>query len=159
MPEMNGIDMVLISKGRYPTIHFLMLTVYDEELLFQAIKAGASGVLLKDEKVSLICNHIENLIYNDDFPMSPSIALKTSDLIRKSNSKSERLNDFELPALTWREIEGLQFVVGGLDYKKNAVVLFVSNNTSKKHTSYIYAKLHVTSKAEAIKLSHPYGLI
>jgi DNA-binding NarL/FixJ family response regulator len=62
MPELDGIDTVAIAKSVYPGIKFLMLTMYDDEdLLFRAIKAGASGFLLKDEKINVIENHIRNL--------------------------------------------------------------------------------------------------
>lgn len=160
MPEMSGIDMVLIAKGRFPSIHFLMLTVYDDEdLLFQAIKAGAEGYLLKDEKIGVIIQHIQNILENGGVPMSPSIALKTLNLIKKSNRDSAPIVPDNVPVLSQRELEVLQLLVDGSDYKKIASALFISSNTVKKHISSIYSKLHVSSKAEAIKMSHHYGLL
>ncbi len=75
MPELDGIDTVAIAKTVYPYIRFLMLTVYDDEdLLFRAIKAGASGFLLKDEKINVIEQHIWNLYKGIDAPMRVQVS-------------------------------------------------------------------------------------
>ncbi|HUR29852.1 MAG TPA: response regulator transcription factor [Saprospiraceae bacterium] len=163
MPVLNGIDTVAIAKTIFPHIKFLMLTVYDDEdLLFKAIKAGASGFLLKDEKITVIEQHIWNLFKGIDAPMSPSIAQKALLLINKSKWKDAELDDdsphapFEVSS---REIEVLQLLVDGYNYKDIGDKLFISYNTVKKHVSNIYEKLHVTSKAQAIKVSHYFKLL
>lgn len=161
MPELDGIDTVAIAKSIYPNIKFLMLTVYDDEdLLFKSIKAGASGFLLKDEKIAVIEQHLWNLYKGIDAPMSPSIAQKALMLINKSRPEKE---EDESPAVPFevssREIEVLQLLVDGYNYKDIADKLFISYNTVKKHISNIYEKLHVTSKAQAIKVSHYYKLL
>jgi DNA-binding NarL/FixJ family response regulator len=164
MPELDGIDTVAIAKAVYPGIKFLMLTVYDdEELLFRAIKAGASGFLLKDEKIQVIEQHIWNLYKGLDAPMSPSIAQKALLLIQKSNrDEAQPAADGVLPTpleVSAREIEVLQLLVDGYNYKDIGDKLFISYNTVKKHVANIYEKLHVTSKAQAIKVSHYFGLL
>lgn len=163
MPELDGIDTVAIAKAVYPDIKFLMLTVYDdEELLFRAIKAGASGFLLKDEKINVIEQHILNLYKGIDAPMSPSIAQKALMLILKSNRDAEQQEDGNMPVpleVSAREIEVLQLLVDGYNYKDIGDKLFISYNTVKKHVSNIYEKLHVTSKAQAIKVSNYYKLL
>jgi DNA-binding NarL/FixJ family response regulator len=163
MPELDGIDTVAIAKAVYPGIRFLMLTVYDdEELLFRAIKAGASGFLLKDEKINVIEQHIWNLYKGIDAPMSPSIAQKALMLIQKSNREATQQLDGALPVpldVSAREIEVLQLLVDGYNYKDIGDKLFISYNTVKKHVANIYEKLHVTSKAQAIKVSHYFGLL
>lgn len=163
MPELDGIDTVAIAKAVYPGIRFLMLTVYDdEELLFRAIKAGASGFLLKDEKINVIEQHIWNLYKGIDAPMSPSIAQKALMLIQKSNREATQQQDTTMPVpleVSAREIEVLQLLVDGYNYKDIGDKLFISYNTVKKHVANIYEKLHVTSKAQAIKVSHYFGLL
>jgi DNA-binding NarL/FixJ family response regulator len=162
MPELNGIDTVAIARTVYPSIKFLMLTVYDDEdLLFKAIKAGASGFLLKDEKINIIEQHIRNLHKGIDAPMSPSIALKALSLINKaamSDSKTEEETTAIPFDVSAREIEVLQLLVDGSNYKDIGEKLFISHNTVKKHIAHIYEKLHVTSKAQAIKVSHYFNL-
>ena len=158
MEEMSGIDCVLIGKAKYPEIHFLMLTVYDDEdKLFQSIKAGANGYLLKDEKISVVVSHIENLVYHGEVPLSPRMAQKTFDLLRQSELETKSLHDsFELSD---REKQVLQLMVDGKDYKEIALALFISKNTVKKHIANIYSKLHVSSKAQAIKMVHFHKLL
>jgi DNA-binding NarL/FixJ family response regulator len=162
MPELDGIDTVAIAKTVYPSIRFLMLTVYDdEELLFRAIKAGASGFLLKDEKINVIEQHIINLYKGIDAPMSPSIAQKALSLIHRSPGKGgEKDDQLQAPIdVSAREIEVLQLLVDGYNYKDIGDKLFISYNTVKKHVANIYEKLHVTSKAQAIKVSHYFNLL
>ncbi len=163
MPELDGIDTVAIAKAVHPSIRFLMLTVYDDEdLLFRSVKAGASGFLLKDEKIHVIEQHIRNLYDGLDAPMSPSIARKALSLIHKAD-RHEAGRDaggqqppFEVSA---REIEVLQLLVEGYNYRDIGERLFISYNTVKKHVANIYEKLHVTSKAQAIKVSHYFNLL
>lgn len=161
MPELDGIETVAIAKTVYPSIKFLMLTVYDDEdLLFRSIKAGAAGFLLKDEKIQIIEQHILNLYRGIDAPMSPSIAQKALSLIQKSDQSA--ITENALPAsldISKREIEVLQLLVDGYNYKDIGDKLFISHNTVKKHVANIYAKLHVTTKAQAIKVSHYFNLL
>jgi DNA-binding NarL/FixJ family response regulator len=163
MPDLDGIDTVAIAKTVYPSIKFLMLTVYDDEdLLFKSIKAGASGFLLKDEKITVIEQHIHNLYKGIDAPMSPSIAQKALLLINKSQRADHGADENNLPVsfdVSPREIEVLQLLVDGYNYKDIGDKLFISYNTVKKHVANIYEKLHVTSKAQAIKVSHYFNLL
>ncbi len=163
MPDLDGIDTVAIAKTVYPSIKFLMLTVFDDEdLLFKSIKAGASGFLLKDEKITVIEQHIQNLYKGIDAPMSPSIAQKALLLINKSQLVDPIIDENNLPVrfdVSNREIEVLQLLVDGYNYKDIGEKLFISYNTVKKHVANIYEKLHVTSKAQAIKVSHYFNLL
>ncbi len=158
MPKMSGIELVMVAKCRFPKMEFLMLTVHDDEaLIFKAIKAGAKGYLLKDEKISVIIKHLQTLVYEGGAPMSPTIAAKTFHLLKSGNTPQTSKKEF--PALSDREKEVLLLLVDGQDYNSIAKTLFVSKNTIKKHISHIYQKLHVTSRAQAIKLCYYYGLI
>ena len=162
MADMDGIAAVHAGKILYPHVHFLMLTVFDDDdKIFEAIKAGAEGYLLKDEKVALIIDCIVQLSESGSAPMSPRIARKTLDLlmnasIPKMEKEDKEKNDF---ALSGREIEILRLTIDGYSYKQIATKIFLSPNTVKKHLSNIYQKLHVTSKAQAIKIATKSKLI
>ena len=160
MPEMDGLETVLISKEIYPDIQFLMLTAFSEdEKIFDAVKAGASGYLLKDEKISKIVSSITELLDNGSVPMSPIVAQKTLEMLKNADKslannytnkdKSDEMFDF----LSNREIEILHGIVDGLNYKEIAAKLFISPHTVRKHISNIYDKLHVTNKTAAIKIA------
>lgn len=155
MPIMNGIEAVAQGKDRYPNSKYLMLTIFDEdEKIFNAIKAGADGYLLKDEPVEKIKEAIINLLNNEGAPMSPSIARRALNLLMNSkiefpleNQKTEV--NFNL---TEREKEVLTFLVEGFEYKEIGIKMNVSPNTIRNHISNIYKKLHVTSRTQAIRV-------
>jgi DNA-binding NarL/FixJ family response regulator len=162
MSEMDGITAVQTGKILYPDVHFLMLTVFDDDdKIFEAIKAGADGYILKNEKVSSIVDCIVQLSESGSAPMSPRIARKTFDLlmnasIPKMQKQEKEKNDY---ALSDREVEILKLTIDGYSYKQIAAKLFLSINTVKKHLSNIYHKLHVTSKSQAIKIATKSKLI
>jgi DNA-binding NarL/FixJ family response regulator len=156
MPEMNGMDAVKYGRQIYPDLKFLMLTVFDDDdKIFEAIKNGASGYLLKDEKTINIIDHIQQLLEIGGAPMSPSIARKALSLLSRStfnegdtgakNDVAERLSE--------RERSVLKLVVEGKDYKAIAEKLFLSTHTIRKHIANIYEKLHVSSKAQVINMA------
>lgn len=163
MPGMNGIEAVRFAKQLYPQLKFLMLTVFDDDdKIFEALKAGASGYLLKDEKVSKIIECIHQIIEVDGVPMSPSIARKAMDmLVKRSDQNNENMpNASPLQnILSERETEILRLLVEGYDYRATAGKLFLSTHTVRKHIANIYQKLHVTSKAKAINLATKNRLI
>ena len=153
MPEMNGIEAVRNAKILYPNIEFLMLTVFDEDdKIFDAIKAGASGYLLKEESVRTIMSHIRQVKEFKAVPMSPSIARKALRFLLAApvpTPKSEEQNY----GLTAREKEVLRGLVDGLNHKEIAKKLFVSPNTVRNQITSIYKKLHVKSKVDAVKIA------
>ncbi|MBA4302146.1 two component transcriptional regulator, LuxR family [Algoriphagus alkaliphilus] len=155
MPIMNGIEAIRIGKALYPQIHFLVLTVFDdEENIFEAIQAGASGYLLKHEPSDNILQSVQNVIEFGGAPMSPGIARKTLQLLSRTNmvSKSSKI---ELPELlTEREKEVLRHLINGWDAKRISVELEISTLTIRKHIANIYQKLHVNSQAQVINLAH-----
>lgn len=155
MPIMNGIEAVSQGKDRYPNSKYLMLTIFDEdEKIFSAIKAGADGYLLKDEPIEKIKEAIINLLNNEGAPMSPSIARRALKLLMNANI------DIHEPAfcseldykLTEREKQILLKLIDGLEYKEIAELMDVSPNTVRNHVTKIYKKLHVTTRAQAMKL-------
>lgn len=158
MPEKNGIDTVRDAKAIYPHVEFLMLTVFDDdEKIFEAVKAGASGYLLKDESSANIITFIQQVKEFRTVPMSPAIARKALRLL--CSNPSIQKSPSTTTDLTPREIEVLKGLVDGLDYKEIAEQLFVSPNTVRNQISSIYQKLHVTCKVDAVKVALKSGIV
>lgn len=148
MPVLNGIETVNIATEKYPNTKFVMLTVFDDDdKIFDAIKAGAIGYLLKDESVDKIVTSIKEVIEFGGAPMSPRIARKALQLMIEGKT-NEKKNENAL--LSDREKDILKGLVQGLDYKGVADMLFISPHTVRTHITNIYKKLHVSSKTQAV---------
>lgn len=156
MPGLNGIQTIAIGKSLYPQIHFIVLSAFDDdEKIFEAIKAGASGYLLKHESAASLNDAVINLLEFGGAPMSPGIARKALQLLCASvNEKIDRKASLIPEIISEREREILQHTVNGLDAKRIAHLLKISVFTVRKHIANIYEKLHVQSKAQIIKLAH-----
>ncbi|MFC5282979.1 response regulator [Pedobacter alpinus] len=155
MPRMDGLETVLIAKEIYPDVQFIMLTVFDDEdKIFEAIKAGACGYLLKDEKISVIIKSIKSVVEDGAVPMSAIIARKTLNLVKLQTPlvKDVLTEEFDYQ-LSIREMSILELIVDGLNYNEIAEKLFISPHTVRKHISNIYDKLHVSNKTAAIKIA------
>lgn len=149
MPVMNGIQATAEIKKRYPHIKIVMLTVFDnDENIFNAIKAGADGYLLKETKPDELHQGIVDTM-NGGAAMNPSIAIKTLKLLRNPMVNIDS-NDQEKINLTDRETEVLEQLAKGLSYSIIADNLFISPGTVRKHIENIYKKLQVHNKIEAI---------
>jgi DNA-binding NarL/FixJ family response regulator len=156
MPEMDGIETIRIAKSLYPQIHFIVLTIFDDDSkIFDAIKAGASGYLLKHEPASVLEESVIDILETGGAPMSPAIARKALQLLSKSsNHENDRVAVNEMPeSITQREKEILQNMVSGWDAKRIAAELNISTLTVRKHIANIYEKLHVSSRAQIIMLA------
>jgi len=158
MPGVDGIKATETIRALYPEIHFIVLTVFDDDdKIFEAIKAGAHGYLLKDESAITLHNAITNVLENGGAPMSPAIARKAFEMLGRSQAPAEvktRHNHMLDTMLTDREKEILQQTINGLDAKRIAAQLNISVLTIRKHIANIYQKLHVNSKAQIISLAH-----
>ncbi len=164
MPEMDGVDAVAAGSYLYPSVKYVMLTIFDdEEKIFKAIKAGAFGYLLKDESAENIAEVLIQMHENGVAPISPGIAHKILQLVQNNTvsliQKQIPEKDKTPFNLTEREQEILKLLVQGLQYKEIGSQLQISPNTAKKHVMNIYAKLHVNSKAQALVLAYEKGLI
>ena len=145
LPGMSGIDCIRKVKAECPHTQFMMFTVYeDEDKVFQALAAGASGYLLKKTSLSKILESLIEL-HEGGSPMSAQIARKVIQCYQKEN---ERLDDGKL--LSQKEYNILELLSKGQLYKEIAVSLDISPNTVKQHIHNIYQKLHVKNKTEAI---------
>lgn len=158
MPHLNGIETIAIAKALYPQVHFIVLTVFDDdEKLFEAIRAGASGYLLKHEPAAVLQDAITNVLEQGGAPMSPAIARKALKLLSHAAKPVGTAEDPLPETITDREKEILQYTVNGWDAKRIASVLGISTLTVRKHIANIYTKLHVQSKAQVIQMAHKQG--
>lgn len=158
MPGLNGIQVIQVAKVLYPSLHFIVFTVFDDdERIFEAIKAGANGYLLKDDNAISLRNAITNSLEQGGAPMSPSIARKALDLLSKSSLETENSNrnDSSLEnLLSEREKEILQHTIKGSSPKQIAETLYISIFTVRKHIAHIYEKLHVNTNTQIMSLAH-----
>lgn len=158
MPKMNGIEATGFVKQKYPQIKIIMLTVFDnDENIFNAIKAGADGYLLKEVNPKDLHQGILDTM-NGGATMTPSIAMKTLKLFRNPID-FESVGDCDDIKLTAREVEVLEQLSKGLKYNAIAENLFLSIGTIRKHVENIYAKLQVHNKLEAIQKAKNNNLI
>lgn len=144
LPQKSGIDCVSELKLQHPDIQFIMFTIYeDNDQVFDALKAGASGYILKNTPPEKILSSIIEL-YDGGSPMSPKIARKVlSTFNAVSESHVQNL-------LSKREYEVLELLSKGHLYKEIADQLFISLSTVKRHLNHIYMKLQVQNKTEAV---------
>lgn len=147
MPGLNGIDGVKAIKARWPEARILMQTVFeDEEKVFAAIRAGASGYILKTAATEDMLKAIRDT-HAGGSAMTPAIAFKVLEHFRVSSAPDERTND---PGLSEREKQVLALLVKGHSYKMVAAELGLSIHTVDTHIRHIYEKLHVSGLAEAV---------
>jgi DNA-binding NarL/FixJ family response regulator len=147
LPGMSGIECVRKIKKIEPSIQFMMFTVYENnDQVFEALKAGASGYLLKKTPPLQIIDAIKELQQGGS-PMSASIARKLVTLFLHQNTTQPNP---EAAVLTPRETEVLNLIAKGLLYKEIADELGISFHTVRQHIGKIYEKLHVQNKTEAI---------
>ncbi|MEP7251740.1 MAG: response regulator transcription factor [Ginsengibacter sp.] len=164
MPNMDGVAAIAAGSSLYPSVKFVVLTIFDDEdKIFKAIKAGAFGYLLKDESAEDITGMLWQMYESGAGPVSPGIAFKILQLVQNNNltmiDKPEEKVQETFFDLTDREKEILALLVQGLSYKQIGTTLNISTNTAKKHVINIYHKLHVNSRAQAMNLAYEKGLL
>lgn len=143
----NGIDCVRFLKTEYPAIKFMMCTVYEEdEQIFEALRAGASGYILKKTPPAKLIEAISEL-YDGGAPMSTQIAAKVVSAFQQTKGV---VADASVATLSNREREILDYLSRGLLYKEIAAELGISQETVRKHVYNIYEKLHVSNRIEAV---------
>lgn len=148
LPGMSGIKGIGLIKEKYSDIDIIMLTVYhDSHKIFNALRAGASGYLLKHTSLPEIKESILKLL-DGGAPMSPQIARKVINHFQENAPQKDSDSD-----LTPREHDIVNGLVDGLSYKMIADRYDISIDTVRAHIRNIYKKLHVNSKAEVIAKS------
>lgn len=160
MPEIDGVAAIATASALYPAVKFVVLTIFDDDdKIFKAIKAGACGYLLKEESGAVIADMLLSLWEGGAGPISPSIAYKILQMVQKPAVDITSDAATNLFMLTEREKEILQLLSQGLEYKEIGQQIFISPNTVKKHCINIYQKLHVNSKAQALRIAYKKGLL
>jgi DNA-binding NarL/FixJ family response regulator len=150
MPGRSGIDAAKAIKDAVPHLKILMLTISDEEEdLYDAIKAGASGYLLKEISIEEVAGAIRS-VHAGQSLISPSMASKLLNEFAAMARKDEEKQQMPTPRLTDREMEVLTLVAQGLNNRDIAKELFISENTVKNHVRNILEKLHLHSRMEAV---------
>lgn len=154
MPELDGIESIYRARISHPHIKFIVHTVFeDSDKIFSAIKAGAHGYLLKEDRAIDILDAVKSVHEHGAVPMSPIVARKVLQFMGGAN-KETTIPVAEENPLSKRENEILNHLIAGKNYKKIGDVLFISPFTVRRHVANIYEKLHVKSRAEIINLAH-----
>lgn len=153
LPGMNGIECVRQAGAGNGHTQYMMFTVYEnDEKVFEALKAGASGYLLKNTGLVHLIEALKEL-HQGGSPMSANIARK---LVNAFQQPAQKESLPEMAILSPRENETLQLLARGLLYKEIADQLHISTSTVRQHIHRIYEKLHVQNRTEAInKMRHP----
>ena len=163
MPKCDGLEAVKRINVELPSIKVIMLTTSeDDNDLFDAIKYGASGYLLKDTDGKKLVEYLEDL-ENGEMPMSPGLALRLMGELRRIKKENSYLpqskNNCEKPELTNRQIEVLEMIAKGATYKEAGEKLGISERTVKYHIGNIIDMLHLENRAQAIYYAAEKGLL
>ena len=157
MPKMTGIAAARQMKEVAPSAKIVMLTISDEEEdLFEAIRAGASGYLLKDIPLDEVAEAVR-AVHGGQSLINPSMAGKLlsefATLAKRDDEEEERVQHVAAPKLTDREMEVLKLVARGMNNRDIAKELFISENTVKNHVRNILEKLQIHSRMEAVMIA------
>jgi DNA-binding NarL/FixJ family response regulator len=151
MPKGSGIEACVEIKEVAPSARIIMLTISDEEAdLYEAIKAGATGYLLKEISIDEVASAVR-AVYDGQSLISPAMASKLlTEFALMAKRSNERTEQVPTPRLTERELEVLKLVARGLNNRDIARELFISENTVKNHIRNILEKLQLHSRMEAV---------
>jgi DNA-binding NarL/FixJ family response regulator len=157
MPKISGIEACRAIKEVAPSAKIVMLTISDEEEdLFEAIRAGASGYLLKDIPLDEVAEAVRS-VHGGQSLINPSMAGKLlsefATLAKRDSEEEERVQHVAAPKLTDREMEVLKLVARGMNNRDIAKELFISENTVKNHVRNILEKLQIHSRMEAVMIA------
>jgi DNA-binding NarL/FixJ family response regulator len=156
MPGMNGIEATKLINQKFPAIKILIQTVFfDDNYIFDAICAGASGYILKSTPLTGYLDAIKE-VNEGGSSMTPIIAKRTLELFKANLEPKKISNEYQL---TQQETKVLQLLVAGKSYKMIAAELIISFDTVKSHIRNMYTKLHVNSGTEAVSKALKDGLV
>ena len=159
MPKRSGLEATRAIKEILPNTKILMLTISDDEAdLYDAIKAGASGYLLKEIPIEEVADAIRS-VWAGQSRISPSMASKLLSEFATMSKRADEPRAVPAPKLTERELEVLQLVAQGMNNRDIAKQLFISENTVKNHIRNILEKLHLHSRMEAVAYGIREGVI
>ena len=150
MPRLSGIEATGVLKDTMPSARIIMLTISDEETdLYEAIKAGASGYLLKEISIEEVAGAVRN-VHQGQSMISPAMASKLITEFASMVRGREERTSVPAPRLTERELQVLKLVARGKNNRDIGADLFISENTVKNHVRNILDKLHLHSRMEAV---------
>ncbi|MDD3224529.1 MAG: response regulator transcription factor [Clostridium sp.] len=150
MPVMNGIEATKIMKNRYPNVKIIILTTFNEdEYIFEGLKNGADGYILKDSDSKEIMSAIKSAI-SGEVMLNPKVTVRVINALNSLNSGNKSEKNKLIESLTPREREVAKHVFNGENNKDIANKLFVTEGTVKNYVSKIFEKLEVNSRAELI---------
>ena len=157
MPKRSGIEACLAIKDAVPSAKIIMLTVSDEEAdLYEAVKSGAAGYLLKDSSIEEVAQAVR-VVSDGQSLISPSMAVKLIDEF-KEMARADR-EQATAPKLTDRELEVLRLIANGKDNAQIARELFISPKTVKNHISNILMKLQIENRIQAAVYAVRSGIV
>lgn len=160
MPGQSGIETTMMIKSKFPDIEILIQTVFENnEKIFASIHAGASGYLLKDDPIQKYVESIRELV-GGGAALSPSIASQVMGFVKQSQQqKNEKAQKAQQEfSLTDREMDILQAIVDDLSDEQIANKYFISTHTVRTHIKNMYKKLHIHSRASAVRFALTNGL-
>lgn len=156
MPTMDGIEATRRITAEHPDARVIMLTTFDvDDYVYAALRAGASGFLLKDAPSDDLVTAVR-IVAEGDALIAPSV---TKRLIGEFASRPERSGPSGLDDLTDREVEVLRLVAQGLSNAEIAEALFVSETTVKTHVSHLLTKLGLRDRVQAVVVAYESGLV
>jgi DNA-binding NarL/FixJ family response regulator len=156
MPVMNGAQATLIIRQRFPIVQVLVLTTYDDdEWLFDAIRAGASGYLLKDTPPADLLAAIRHVVQGKS-PVDPTVATRILQSVSQQHTVA---NSAVADLLSMREIELLRYMAQGLSNSAIGDKVGLSEGTVRNMISQLFSKLGVTDRTQAVVIAIRYGLI
>ncbi len=164
MPKMDGLAATREIKQRFPKMSVLILTVHEnEDYMLEAIRAGASGYVLKDSSVGALVTAIGKVLEGEE-SLNRDLATKLlKQLVSQSRERREPVPDPErdsiVQSLTAREIEVLNLLTQGNSNRKIAEKLFISMGTAKNHVEHIFAKLSVSDRTQAVVRAFELGIV
>ncbi|RCX19342.1 LuxR family two component transcriptional regulator [Anaerobacterium chartisolvens] len=164
MPQCGGLDALRLIKAEMPDIRIVMLTASEEdEDLFEAVKYGASGYLLKNTDAKNLVGMLSDL-ENDEVPLSPGIAAKILREFRRNSANYDRFSQHESEnaekkSLTERQLEVLEMVAKGITYKEAGEALRITERTVKYHMGRILELLHLENRNQVIAYAARIGLV
>ncbi len=155
MPITNGVEATRQIRSQFPNVKVLVLTTYDDdEWVLNAIRAGASGYLLKDSPRDELIKAVRGTVAGKTF-IDPSVAGK---VLRQATSHQIQSSTLIIDKLTGREIDVLRLLARGLNNKDISERLFLTEGTVRNHVSSILAKLNVTDRTQAAVIAIQHGL-
>jgi len=153
LPGISGIETTFQVKEKVKDIDIIMFTVFeDDERLFESIQVGATGYLLKDTPIDIVVSSLKE-VREGGSPITPSIARKLMGMVSKPENKTQEETDLVPFDLSPAELRILEQVIDGKSNKEIAEKVFLSPWTVKTHIKNIYKKMHVNSRAAAVRLA------